>query len=51
MPKDKSETYQRIVPAAKSEFLSKGFETWLEGHPGTVIAVLAGYAGKSLITE
>lgn len=26
MPKDKSETYKKILPAAKKEFLSKGFE-------------------------
>lgn len=26
MPKDKKETYQRIIPAAKKEFLEKGFE-------------------------
>ena len=26
MPKDKSETYHRIIPAAKKEFMEKGFE-------------------------
>jgi TetR/AcrR family transcriptional regulator len=26
MPKDKSETYQKIIPCAKREFLAKGFE-------------------------
>lgn len=26
MPKDKSETYKKIIPCAKKEFLSKGFE-------------------------
>ncbi|HBE78057.1 MAG TPA: TetR/AcrR family transcriptional regulator [Firmicutes bacterium] len=26
MPKDKAETYQRIIPCAKREFLEKGFE-------------------------
>ncbi len=26
MPKDKSDTYKKIIPAAKKEFLSKGFE-------------------------
>ena len=26
MPKDKSETYKKIIPAAKREFLNKGFE-------------------------
>jgi len=26
MPKDKSDTYNRIIPVAKKEFLSKGFE-------------------------
>jgi TetR/AcrR family transcriptional regulator len=26
MPKDKSETYQKILPCAKREFLAKGFE-------------------------
>jgi hypothetical protein len=26
MPKDKTETYQKIIPCAKREFLAKGFE-------------------------
>jgi len=26
MPKDKAETYRKIIPAAKAEFLEKGFE-------------------------
>ena len=26
MPRDKTETYQKIIPAAKAEFLKKGFE-------------------------
>lgn len=26
MPRDKTETYQKIIPAAKEEFLEKGFE-------------------------
>lgn len=26
MPKDKSETYKKIIPAAKKEFMEKGFE-------------------------